>query len=30
MYIVQILDEIFCRYQLGPFYLWCYLDLGFL
>jgi hypothetical protein len=29
MYIVQMLDEIFCRHQLGPFDLWCDLDLGF-
>jgi hypothetical protein len=27
---VQKLDEIFCRHQLGPFDLWCDLDLGFL
>jgi hypothetical protein len=30
MYIVQKLDEIFCRHQLGPFDLWCDLVLGFL
>jgi hypothetical protein len=30
MYIVQKLGEIFCRNQLGPFDLWCDLDLGFL
>jgi hypothetical protein len=30
MYIVQKLDEIFCGHQLGPFDLWCDLDLGFL
>jgi hypothetical protein len=30
MYIVQKLDEIFCRYQLGPFDLWCDLVLEFL
>jgi hypothetical protein len=27
MYIVQKLDEIFCRHQLGPFDLWCDLVL---
>jgi hypothetical protein len=27
MYIVQKLDEIFCRHQLGPFNLWCDLVL---
>jgi hypothetical protein len=27
MYIVQKLDEIFCRLQLGPFDLWCDLVL---
>jgi hypothetical protein len=30
MYIVQMLDEIFCRHQLGPFDLWCDLILEFL
>jgi hypothetical protein len=30
MYIVQKLDEIFCRHWLGLFDLWCDLDLGFL
>jgi hypothetical protein len=30
MYIVQKLDKIFCRHQLGPFDLWCDLGLGFL
>jgi hypothetical protein len=30
MYIVQKLDEIFCRHQLGPFDLWCALVLEFL
>jgi hypothetical protein len=30
IYIVQKLDEIFCRHQLGTFDLWCDLDLGFL
>jgi hypothetical protein len=30
MYIVQKLDEIFCRHQLGPFDLWCDLVLEFL
>jgi hypothetical protein len=30
MYIVQKLDEIFCRHLLGPFDLWCDLVLGFL
>jgi hypothetical protein len=30
MYIVHKLDEIFCRHQLGPFDLWCDLDVGFL
>jgi hypothetical protein len=25
-----LLDEIFCRHQLGPFDLWCHLILGFL
>jgi hypothetical protein len=30
MYIVLLLDEIFCRHQLGPFDLWCHLVLGFL
>jgi hypothetical protein len=29
MYIVLLLDEIFCRYQLGPFDLWYHLVLGF-
>jgi hypothetical protein len=29
MYIVQQLDEIFCRHQLGPFDLWSDLVLGF-
>jgi hypothetical protein len=29
MYIMRMLDEIFCRHQLGPFYLWCDLVLGF-
>jgi hypothetical protein len=27
---VPLLDEIVCRYQLGPFGLWCHLVLGFL
>jgi hypothetical protein len=30
MYVVQNLDEIFCRYQLVPFNLWCDLVLEFL
>jgi hypothetical protein len=30
MYIVLLLDEIFCRHQLGTFDLWCHLVLGFL
>jgi hypothetical protein len=30
MYIVQKLNEIFCRHQLGPFDLWCGLVLEFL
>jgi hypothetical protein len=30
MYIVQMLDEIFCRHQLGPLDLWCDLVLKFL
>jgi hypothetical protein len=30
MNIVQKLDEIFCRHQLGLFDLWCHLVLGFL
>jgi hypothetical protein len=30
MYILQKLDEIFCRHQLGPFDLWCALVLEFL
>jgi hypothetical protein len=30
MYIVQTLDEIFCRHQLGQFGLWCALVLEFL
>jgi hypothetical protein len=30
MYIVQMLDEIFCRHQLGSFDLWCDLVLEFL
>jgi hypothetical protein len=30
MYIVQKLDEIFCRHWLGPFDLWCDLDLRLL
>jgi hypothetical protein len=30
MYIVQILDEILCRHQLGPFDLWCNLVSEFL
>jgi hypothetical protein len=30
MYIVQKLDEIFCRHQLGLFDLWCDLVLDFL
>jgi hypothetical protein len=30
MYIVQKLNEIFCRHHLGPFDLWCDLDLRFL
>jgi hypothetical protein len=25
-----VVDEIFCRHQLGPFDLWCHLCLGFL
>jgi hypothetical protein len=29
MYIVQWLDKIFCRHQLGPFVLWYVFDLGF-
>jgi hypothetical protein len=29
MYIVQKLGEIFCRFELGPFGLWCDLILGF-
>jgi hypothetical protein len=27
---VQMLDEIFCRHQLGPFDLWCDLVLEFI
>jgi hypothetical protein len=30
MYIVQKLDEVFCRHQLGSFDLWCDLVLDFL
>jgi hypothetical protein len=30
MYIVQMLDEMFCRHQVGPFDLWCDLVLKFL
>jgi hypothetical protein len=30
MYIVQKLDEMFCRHQLSTFDLWCDLELGFL
>jgi hypothetical protein len=30
MYIVQILDEMFCIDQLGPFNLWCDLVIEFL
>jgi hypothetical protein len=30
MYILRMLDEIFYRYQLGPFDLWCNLVLEFL
>jgi hypothetical protein len=30
MYVVQMLDEIFCKHQLGPFDLWCDLVLEFL
>jgi hypothetical protein len=30
MYIVQKLDEIFCRHQLGPFDLWYDLVLEFI
>jgi hypothetical protein len=30
MYIVLLLDEIFCRHLLGPFGLCCHLVLGFL
>jgi hypothetical protein len=30
IYIVQRLDEMFCRHQLGPFDLWCDLVLEFL
>jgi hypothetical protein len=30
MYVVLLQSEIFCRYQLGPFDLWCHLVLGFL
>jgi hypothetical protein len=30
MYIVLLLDELFCRHQLGPFELWYHLALGFL
>jgi hypothetical protein len=30
MYIMWKLDEIFCRYQVGPFDLWCDLVLEFL
>jgi hypothetical protein len=29
MYIVQKLNEIFCKYQLGPLDLWCILVLDF-
>jgi hypothetical protein len=29
MYIVLLLDKIFCRHQLSPFDLWCHLGLGF-
>jgi hypothetical protein len=30
MYIVLLLNEIFCKHQVGPFDLWCYVVLGFL
>jgi hypothetical protein len=30
MSIVLLFDEIFCRYQWGPFDFWCHLFLGFL
>jgi hypothetical protein len=30
MYIVLLLNKIFCRHQLGPFDLWCHLVLGLL
>jgi hypothetical protein len=30
MYIMLLLDEIFCRHQLSSFDLWYHLDLGFL
>jgi hypothetical protein len=30
MYIVQKLDEIFCKYQVSPLDLWCYLVQEFL
>jgi hypothetical protein len=30
MYIVWMLDKIFCRPQLGPFDLWCDLIIEFL
>jgi hypothetical protein len=30
MCIVQMLDEIFCRHQLGPFDLWCDVVVEFL
>jgi hypothetical protein len=29
MYIVLLLDEIFCRHQLWPIHLWCHFVLGF-
>jgi hypothetical protein len=29
MYIVEMLDEIFCIHQLGPFDLWCDLILEY-
>jgi hypothetical protein len=30
IYFGLLQDEIFCRYQLGSFDLWCHLVLGFL
>jgi hypothetical protein len=30
MYIVLLLDEVFCRHKLAPFDLWSHLILGFL